>query len=174
MKTRYLFCTALFLAGCLPAYAQSSAPLSPAQAQAAFQAEQALIEQARYAAGRDDPAVVDGILASQDGLANQVHPSVLLGRRAAGACAWLRNDGERAAAMRVAERALAVMATMREERDADRAERLYWEAVLRGDFLDQKEAALALLQEADRLAPDDDRILEGALQLAEALAEFGR
>lgn len=132
------------------------------------------MEQARTAAVRDDFSVVDRWLISGEGMAYQAAASVTLARRAVGVCAWLRNNGDYGRAMRVAERAVEHLATMSEAGNADRVERLYWESVLRGDFLDQKEAALSLLQAAEQLAPNDDRILENQLQLADALAAFGR
>jgi hypothetical protein len=174
MNTRILLFAGTFLAAYLPAYTQPTDSLSPAQAEAAFQAEQQLVEQARAAVARGDLMAVDRALFSEDGQTDQIAASVALARRAVGVCAWSRNNGDDGSAMRIAERAVTHLAAMQEERDSDRVERLYWEAVLRGDFLDQKAVALSLLQASELLAPNDDRIVENQLQLADALAAFGR
>lgn len=157
----------LLLFGSFPvsALAAGSGPVSQ---------EDTLIAQARTAAGRDEHLAVDASLLAESGLASQAAPSVTLARRAMAVCGWLRNDNEPARAMRLAERVVERLATMKESSTADRVERLYWEAMLLSGILDRKAEALALLQEAEELAPDDDRILQCELQLAQALAEFGR
>lgn len=174
MKNRSLLRSVFCFAVSFPVIATAADLLSAARAKAAFEAEQALVEQATLAAGRGNLELVDRHLLSQDGLADQIAPSALLGRRAVGVCAWLRNNDEYGAAIKIAERTVAQLQSMREGNDSDRVERLYWEAILRGDFLDQKETAFYLLQEAELLAPEDERILENSLQLAQALAEFGK
>lgn len=174
MKDRSPPFSVLLLAVSLPAIAHSADLLSSAQAKAAIEAEQTLVEQATLAADRSDYEEVGRYILSEEGQAGQIAPSVLIGRRAVGVCAWLRNHDNCAAAIQVAERVVAHLQTMREENDSDRAERLYWEAVLTGDFLGKKEEAFYLLQEAELLAPDDERILDTSLQLAQALAEFGK
>lgn len=146
---------------------------TPEEAKFAIQSEENLLGLARAEAMKGDDAGVDRRLLSQDGKAGRIHSSVLLAQRAVNICAWLRNQNEYAASRRTAKRAVAFLAGMREDTESERVERLYWESVLRGDFLGQRRKALELLQEAESLAPDDDRIVENAIQLADALGEFG-
>jgi hypothetical protein len=136
-----------------------------------------LVSSSTFAASTASPIEFGAVMAqlfSTAGRAHEAATSVVLARRAVEVCAWLRNDNEYGTAMRVAERVLQRLAAMREETDADRVERLYCESILLAEFLDRKAEALAVLQAAEKLAPDDDRLLSRQLQLAEALAEFGR
>jgi len=135
--------------------------------------EDEVVTSARQAALAGNDGELDRLLLSQMSVHAQAVPSVSLARRAVGVCAWLRSDGSHGTAIRVAERVLAQLASMRESDDADRVERLYWEAMLRVDILDQKALALERLKEAEALAPEDERLLACAQQLAQALAEFG-
>ncbi len=139
-----------------------------------LQHEIALVRQAHDAirAGRD--AQVESQLSAASRLKESLPSSVLLARRAAMLCGWLQNDNDYGRAGKVAQRAVAQLSAMKETNDADRAERLYWEALLVGRMLDQKKQALELLERAKTLSPEDDRILELELAFATAVAAFGR
>jgi len=129
---------------------------------------------AHSAALQGDNVGADDILTESGKLEQQAGASAILARRAASVCAWLRNDNEYGRAARLAERMIGRLSALTETNDADRVERLYWEACLEGNILDHKARALELLREAEKLAPDDPRILEDELRWAQALAEFGK
>ena len=133
-----------------------------------------MIASVRSASRAGDDSTATSLLSSQTGLASQKSPSVLLAQRAMAVCGWLTSENEYGRAMRLAQRILPQLARMREDNDADRVDRLYWEAMLLANILDEKLAAMARLEEAQKLAPEDDRILQSAEELARALAEFGR
>lgn len=150
-------------------------PLRAADVVTDLAAEFPLIGSLQEAAWRGDDAFVDARLGYDlDALPEGGSASAVLARRAMAVCGWLRNDNEHGRALRLAERVVARIAPMRETSDGDRVERLYWEAMLLGDVLDRKAEALARLLEAEALAPEDDRILQSAQQLAQALGAFGR
>jgi len=94
-----------------------------------------LIAKAHQSARGDDEAATDAQIAAT-GADRTVAPSVLLARRTMAVCGWLQNDNEYGRAMKVAQRALKQLATMKENNDTDREERLYWEALLEGRILD--------------------------------------
>ena len=100
--------------------------------------------------------------------------SVILAQRALKLCSWLRNEGDWPRAAKLARRTIARLSRLSERTNADRVERLYLEAMLETLILDHKARALALLEAAEKLAPDDERILSEQLSLGAALAEFGR
>lgn len=95
------------------------------------------------------------------------HPS-------AGVCGWLQSDNDYARAERLARRTIQRLAALDDDNDVDRVERLYWEAWIEGYVLDDKARALAILQVATELAPDDPRISSDAARWTQALMEFGR
>jgi hypothetical protein len=136
--------------------------------------EVAVVTRAHDAALKDDAAGADAQLASASALSRSVAASVLLARRAVEVCGWLQNENHYGRARDVAQRTLKQLARLREDNDGDRAERLYWEALLLGHMLDEKVQAIALLDQARALRPDDDRILDLNLELSAAVAEFGR
>jgi hypothetical protein len=136
--------------------------------------EVAVVTRAHDAALKDDAAGADAQLASASRFTSGLAPSVVLARRAVEVCGWLQNENHYGRAMKVAQRAVKRLSSMREDNDADRAERLYWEALLQGHMLDEKVQAIALLDQARALRPDDDRILDLNLELSAAVAEFGR
>jgi hypothetical protein len=138
------------------------------------QSEVAIITAARNSARLGDDPSVDLRLAAEAGFAGKEAPGVLLARRAAGVCGWLCNDNERGRAIKIAERVVRLLADMHEDSDSDRVERFYWEAWLEGEILNHKARALALLQEAEKLAPNDPRILDDELRWAQALGEFAK
>ena len=122
----------------------------------------------------DDAGGADNALTAEMSAAAMTAPGVTLARRAAGVCGWLQSDNDYARAERFAQRRPPrALQTMSEEDEADRVERLYWEAWLEGYVMDHKARALELLQAAAELAPDDPRIVEDSLRWAEALAAFG-
>ncbi len=171
-----LFVVAAALAAvfCNPAAIAQSGAETSSSAVTDVQAEDGVVAAARQSALADDDMGVDVTLFS--GLSDRSvdQRSVTLARRAVGVCGWLRNDNEYGRAMRLAERVLQRLAGMSESNDTDRVERLYWESVLLAGILGRKADALVKLQEAERLAPDDDRILQSEQQLAQALGSFGR
>lgn len=150
---------------------------SAAEASAAddVQNEIRAVAQAREAAkqGRDGDA--DAFLREKGkGEFGAKGDSVLLARRAAAVCGWLQNENEYDRAIKLAERTIHQLAKMTERSAEDRAERLYWEAWLEAEVLDRKTKAIALLRQAEKLAPEDERATDLHLQLVAAVAEFGR
>jgi len=139
----------------------------------AAEREVEIVAAARQAARRDDDRRLDAELRAMPASEETAAASVVLARRTAALCAWLRNDNEGERAARFAQRTIQQLSSMEEANDADRVERLYWEAWLEAEMLGHRRRALALLQAAEKLAPNDDRILATQLQLAQALAEFG-
>jgi hypothetical protein len=152
---------------------QPTDPTPRSAVEADVQNEVRTIADAHRAAKADDDAKVDRHLGAAPAEVRKESASVTLARRAAGVCGWLRSEGDYGRAMAVARRTLKALAPLKERSDADRVERLYWEAFLAGEILDYRMRALELLQEAEKLAPDDDRILEAAQRWAATLAEFG-
>lgn len=167
------------LAGCLAACCAFATTLA-AQANAsdaalALETETRLVAQALQAAKRDAHDEADVHLAARGvGSVGSVSPSVLLARRTAEVCATLRNENDYGRAIRVAERAIALLAKLKEDNNEDRVERLYWEAALEADILDQKKRAIELLKEAEAISPKDERVILLQLRLVAAVAEFGR
>lgn len=131
-----------------------------------------VVAKAYQAALRGDEAGTDTHLAASTAL--DVVPSVLLARRAMTVCGRLQNDNEYARANKVAQRALKRLAGMKESNDKDRTERLYWEALLEGRILDHKAVAVERLEEADKLAPGNEGVLELKREFSAAVARFGR
>ena len=172
MKT-VLFGTCLFVScvwplGLVVSAAESTTTLT---ANDPVQKEMALITKAHHAARADDDDTAD----AQIGTAGDLHvaPSVLLARRAMTVCGWLQNDNEYGRANKVAQRALKRLADMKENNDKDREERLYWEAALEGRILDHKRVAIKLLATAEKLIPNDTRVLDLERELTPAVAQFG-
>jgi len=166
---RSLICCCLFA---LPLGAADPVPQPSVTSTDPVQIETALISRIHATALADTD--VDGLLSSGSPFPDIVAPSVLLARRTMAVCGWLQSDNEYGRAMKLAQRSLARLASMQETNDADRAERLYWEALLEGWVLDQKTKAIATLEAAQKLKPDDDRLVELEHELAAAVAEFGR
>lgn len=138
------------------------------------QEEVAAIAAARAAAHmQDDARLDDGLLRATRTGAGAAN-SVVLARRALAVCGWLQNENEHGRALRVALRVLRRLAQMQEATTEDRIERLYAEALLESVVCDNKRRALLLLDDAQSLAPEDERILTLRLELAAAIAEFGR
>lgn len=65
------------------------------------------------------------------------------------------------------------LASMKEATSADHEERLYWEAVLQGRVLNNKIKAIKLLEQAERLQPKDQRVVDLGLDLTAAVNQFG-
>lgn len=162
------------LALALPARAADSNTPPAASSTDPVQIETALIVKAHAAARAGGAADVDSLLASASPLPDCVAPSVLLARRTTAVCGWLQSDNEYGRAIKIARSSLGRLAAMKETNDADRAERLYWEAFLVGRILDQKAKAVTLLEAARKIAPEDERTAELELDFAKALAAFGR
>jgi len=154
--------------------AQPTPAAASASSADSLQNEIALVTQARAVALSDDDAAVDAQLLAASTLPDAPAPSILLARRAMILCGWLQNEGERARAAKIATRALAHLAKFTESTDADREERLYWEACLEARILDHKARAVALLRAAEALNPDDERVIDLELPLVAALTSFGR
>jgi hypothetical protein len=100
--------------------------------------------------------------------------SVLLSRRTMAVCSLLQSDNEHGRAMKLAQSALNRLANMTEQNDSDREERLYWQALLEGRVLDQKAVAVAHLEAARKIAPDDERVLVFEQEMAAALLAFDK
>lgn len=136
------------------------------------QIELEVIAKAHQAARSGDEATVNTLFATSTAL--NVAPSILLARRAMGVCGRLQNDNEYANATKLAQRVLKRLAGMKENNDQDRAERLYWEALLEGRILDHKAVAIERLDEAAKFTPNDGRVLDLKRDLAASVARFGR
>lgn len=115
-----------------------------------------LIAEIYRAAAFDEAAVTDAKVKSGS-VKLEKAVSVTMARRAATACAWLRNDGDHGRAAAVAGRTVQQLASWQEANDAERVERLYWEAWLLGECLENKPKALRLVNRAEKLAPADPR-----------------
>lgn len=179
MKLRRPFFRCLVICGVLPValVARNADPASGSAAAPsdAVEAEVGLISTAYQAAKRDDDTGTDAQLTAQAlGAFATNAPSAILARRAAAVCGWLCNDNDYGRAMKVARRAILRLAVLTEATDANRAERLYWEAWLQAKVLDHKIQAIALLKAAEKLAPNDQRVTDLELPLVAAVAEFGR
>jgi hypothetical protein len=137
-------------------------------------AEQRIVANAHSAALLGNDAQVDAELSLAQGIYASAAPTVALSRRAAAVCGWLQNDNQYGLAMKLARRVVATFGTTAEPVDADREERLYWEAWLEGRVLDDKSSAVSLLQAAEKLAPKDARVTELELEFVSAIRAFGR
>jgi len=98
---------------------------------------------------------------------------VLIARRAATICGWLRNENDYARAEKVAKRALKLIAPYAEKSDDAKIERLYWEALLLGEYVDRKKDALELVAKGRKLAPEDGRFVDLNREYSKAVAAFG-
>jgi len=125
---------------------------------AALQAEADLVFTAKEAAaaGKDDEA--DAKLAAPSRKEFKAEAGATFMFRAASACTGLLNEGKREAAEKLAKRALQAVKKSTEVAIHERVSRLYWEAWLWAEILDDKKTALELLDAASHLAPDDSRI----------------
>jgi hypothetical protein len=158
----------------LSGQAQPSTAAPGLQANDPSQREANVVTAARRAAAENDDGNVDKLLASVVNPNSKEVSSVLLARRAMAVCGWLWNDNEYGQAVKIARRAVANLASLKEDTKADRVERLYWEACLEGQILDRKRQAVRLLQAASALAPDDERILELELRWLSEVAASSR
>jgi hypothetical protein len=170
--TRYiipLFCCIIPAVRAQAPAADSGVETSP------LRQELKLINAARAAAMRDDSVGAEAqILENAVGRLAAKPRSLLLAQRTAIVCGLLQNADEWERASHLAERAIRRLALLTEENDADRAERLYWEAWIEARVLDRKVRAIELLQAAEKLAPNDERITSLALTLVASVVEFGR
>lgn len=141
---------------------------------AVFERERNLVDQVRESLRHADASSIEHLLAQQPDESLKLAASVAYAKRAAEVCAWLCNDNEYGKARVLASHAVVNLGKMDEATDGDRLERLYWEAWMEGEVLDRKERAIDLLNQAEKLAPEDDRIVELKLRLVAAIAEFGR
>jgi hypothetical protein len=171
--SRFLFvCSVYLIALALRARASDGVPAAPLVANDPILIEVSLIADAHAAAlsGADVSSFLD---TTSSPFPDPMAPSVLLARRAVTVCGWLQNDQEHGRAMKLARSVLNSLAKMKESTDADHEERLYWEALLEGRVLGQKAVAVAILEEARKICPDDDRVLELDHEFAAALNAFG-
>ena len=163
----------LLIAGCCLALggrllAQSASILEALPPDDSFRVDSELANAAYAAAGADDVSATDRSLAAPaDPQASRT--GVELARRAVMVCGWLQNDNCYGRAQKIARRALAFLARIDLPQRADLVERLYWEAWLHGKVLDEKATAVAQLEQARAIAPDDPRILDLDLELTAAL-----
>ncbi|MFA5263907.1 MAG: hypothetical protein WC378_08760 [Opitutaceae bacterium] len=129
---------------------------------AAVQEEAALVAAAHQDALTDKDASLDAKLKGSANALLKSSDGVNTVRRAAWVCAWLRNDREFDRAKKLAQKTVKQSEGMAAETDnANRVERLYWEAWLRAEFLDDKATALKLVAEAEKLSPTDPRLADG-------------
>lgn len=135
--------------------------------------EMDLVAAAHNAARSDDDTTTDAQIVAAS-LDLNIAPSVLQARRAMAVCGWLQNDNDYGRATKVAQRTLSRLAGLQENNDADRIERLYWEALLEGRILNHKRIALERLAAAKQIKPDDARIVELDQEFSAAVARFGR
>jgi hypothetical protein len=160
------------LALVLPARATDAVAAAPLSATDPINIEITLIAEA-HAAALNGADVSSFLATSNSPFADLIAPSVLLARRTVTVCGWLQNDKEHGRAMKLAQIILKGLANMKETTDADHEERLYWEALLEGRILDQKAVAVATLEKARKINPEDDRVLELEHEFALALEAFG-
>jgi hypothetical protein len=121
-------------------------------------AEAAIVKAARAAMRNDDDSQVDVLITLPAAARLRLVSSVALARRAAAVCGWLHNDNDLPRARKLARKAIAALAPLKETTPADHVERLYWEAWLEAQILDRRDRAVRLLEEARTLAPEDERI----------------
>jgi hypothetical protein len=159
--------------GTLAVLAMHAPSNATAQERSAVERELEIVATIRQAVGRNDESTVERQLSLPSPIADKRAQSAVLARRAVHACGWLRNDNEHGRAQALAQRVIALLARMTEVETADRAERLYWEAWLEAEILGNRKRAIELALEAEKLAPDDERIAEDAYRWASAVAEFG-
>lgn len=139
--------------------AQEISPSERNAVESAVQEEVDLIAAARQAARQDNDSVVDAKLAAPSNALLKSADGALLARRTAAVCAWLRNDLEFERAEKLARKAIKQLERVAVTgSEADRVERLYWEAWLWAEGLDDKKNALRLVAEAEKLIPDDPRL----------------
>jgi len=140
-----------------PALVHAAFPASTLSA--AIRAEDGIIGATYRAARVDNDDGVDKDLASAPDASLKAPSSVLVSRRSAAVCAWLLYDHDVGRATKLARRVIqALETTPAETAPLDRFERLYWEAWLRAEVLDDKSTALKLIGEAEPLKRDDPRI----------------
>jgi len=137
-------------------------------------AEMTLVGGAMKAAAADDMGQLASLLGGASKLKDGDPASVVLARRAVALCGWLQNQGDYGRATKVATWAQKLLKGQKEPDDASRVERLYWESLLLGRYLDSRDKALPLLAEAAKLDPADERISSLQLEFAEAVLQFGK
>jgi len=89
----------------------------------------------------------------------------LLARRAAVLCGWLCNDNKYDRAIAVGTVAMRLLNNFTQITTAEDVERAYWQSVILGRVLNRPDEAVALLESARLVAPDDKRLLELEFQL---------
>lgn len=138
------------------------------------QVELGVERQIHDAASIDDYASVGSLMSSAAKAKGDEPTSVVLARRAATVCGWLQNENQYGRAAKLASLVVKRIANQKEPDTASHVERLYWESLLVGRYMDQKAVAVKLLEEAAQLAPKDDRVGSLEQEFADALAQFGR
>lgn len=156
----------------LSANAQTKATIGNEALPDFVQRERDVVAAIRTAALRGDFSLAEETSKARADVRLKAADSVVTGRRIAEVCGGLCNEDRRDLAIKLAKRALPTLAASNERSDADRAERLYWAAWLQAEILDEKAPALELLKAAEKLSPDDDRIVQLGLRLTAAL-NFG-
>jgi hypothetical protein len=136
--------------------------------------ETAVVTGALAAAEVGDFPTLGSLLGSKSELRSDEAPSVVLARRSAILCGWLQNQNKHRAAQKVATWSVKRLAHLSEPDESSRLERLYWEALLLGRYLDEKAQALPLLAAAAKIDPNDERIPALQSDLSRAVAQFGR
>jgi len=135
-------------------------PAAVLSGEAVVAEEVAIVAAAHLAALWDNDGAADAQLSRPDAL--KAAASTVLARRAAAVCARLKNQRQIDKAKKLANRTAAQLDRhSAETARTDRVDRLYWEAWLRAEALDDKAAAKRLLWEAEKLAPADPRIAIG-------------
>jgi tetratricopeptide (TPR) repeat protein len=101
-------------------------------------------------------------------------PATLIAQRAVGACGRLRNEGDYEGAQKLARLALKLLDKAAKKNAPADADRAYYEAVLRMEFLGDYHAALPCIEEGLNGDPEDLRLLElkiEALRITKARSE---
>ena len=136
--------------------------------------EDNLVGQAHTSERAGKTSQTDQLLATASYLPDSAATAVTLGRRGASVCFWLQAENNYGQAVKLAARVLSNMGVANESAAKDQVDHLYWQALLTGRVMDQKVAAIALLEKARAITPADQRVLTLEMELAQAVATFGK
>ncbi len=140
----------------------------------AAQDEMDLVAEALKSADAGELSSHRDLVSSASKLNTDEPHSVVFARRNVILCGWMQNQNKYAQATKIATWAVGLLSHLKEPNDAAHLERLYWEALLLGQFMDQKVKAIKLLDAATMLDPKDERISSLKLELSQSVGSFGR
>ena len=169
---RFSLLCILSLAGFVPVKSAESPAAAVANDNNPARSEMALVEAARQKIKQDRDTEADAVLDGESQAKQKNARSVVLARRTATVCGWLRNEDDFGRAKKLAGRTIDRLAKLSESSTEDRVERCYWEAWLEGEILDHKQRAVDLLKAGEKLAPDDKRLSEARVRWTAALERF--